>query len=335
MMQSNPNRSRERRRQNPNPNFRVEGPNWVLIAGGVLLSTLTVRLGCKLKQVFDKKRQNTPVKGNNKNIGSERGQGICEMHSNLHCFDSERCYFCVSGCGSDTNQASKPSLPKESPHNLNPPLPLVKVNGTESGIQIRSSRSEPRIQIPNLAETGMENGVMWSTSPDRLEPPRKPLNYSNSSGSPCFSESGSDIYSKREVISKLRVQLKRRDEMVMEMQAQISELQTSLNLEIAQNGNLGAQIEGLNRDLFENDREIRRLQKIVADCCVAGRDGSEMEGRMERKMEGLRREVGELREVIEGKDFLIQSYKEQKNELQEKIKDLQVKLAASQVPNIL
>jgi hypothetical protein len=38
-------------------------PNWVLVAGGVLLSTLSVRLGCKLKQMFDAKKQNSMPKG--------------------------------------------------------------------------------------------------------------------------------------------------------------------------------------------------------------------------------------------------------------------------------
>lgn len=33
-----------------------EGPNWILIAGGALLSTLSMRLGYKLKQVLDKKQ---------------------------------------------------------------------------------------------------------------------------------------------------------------------------------------------------------------------------------------------------------------------------------------
>ncbi|KAF3795093.1 hypothetical protein EJ110_NYTH05976 [Nymphaea thermarum] len=28
------------------------GPNWILIAGGALLSTLSIRLGCKLKNLF-------------------------------------------------------------------------------------------------------------------------------------------------------------------------------------------------------------------------------------------------------------------------------------------
>lgn len=35
--------------------FRGEGPNWILIAGGALLSTLSIRLGYKLKQSIDSK----------------------------------------------------------------------------------------------------------------------------------------------------------------------------------------------------------------------------------------------------------------------------------------
>lgn len=55
--------NRSIQRGKPNSNVQVEGSNWVFIAGGVLLSTLTIRLGCKLKHVFDKKQQNTPIKG--------------------------------------------------------------------------------------------------------------------------------------------------------------------------------------------------------------------------------------------------------------------------------
>lgn len=38
-------------------NFQGEGPNWVLLAGGALLSTLSIRLGFKLKQALDIKQQ--------------------------------------------------------------------------------------------------------------------------------------------------------------------------------------------------------------------------------------------------------------------------------------
>lgn len=36
-------------------NTQVEGPNWLLIAAGALLSTLSIRLGYKLKQALDSK----------------------------------------------------------------------------------------------------------------------------------------------------------------------------------------------------------------------------------------------------------------------------------------
>ena len=38
-----------------NHTTQVEGPNWILIAAGALLSTLSIRLGYKLKQALDSK----------------------------------------------------------------------------------------------------------------------------------------------------------------------------------------------------------------------------------------------------------------------------------------
>ncbi|KAK8565038.1 hypothetical protein V6N13_020164 [Hibiscus sabdariffa] len=61
----------------------------------------------------------------------------------------------------------------------------------------------PLVTVPTT-EFNKDNGVMWASSPDRLELPPKLFHHSNCSDSPCVSESGSDIYSKREVIQKLR-----------------------------------------------------------------------------------------------------------------------------------
>lgn len=43
--------------------FQGDGPNWVLIAGGALLSTLSIRLGYKLKQALDIKQQENASNG--------------------------------------------------------------------------------------------------------------------------------------------------------------------------------------------------------------------------------------------------------------------------------
>ncbi|KQK00067.1 uncharacterized protein LOC100844800 isoform X2 [Brachypodium distachyon] len=319
------------------------GPNWVLVAGGVLLSTLSVKLGCKIKQMFDTKQQDTTSK-------AKRRPGACELHSNLCRFrDQSSCYYCISGHSDGEVEVNHgPSSPLSK--SAEPSLPLVKIPGPESSKD--------------------NNGVMWISSPDRLENPRKPFQYSNNSGSPCVSESGSDIYSKREVIQKLRLHLKRRDEMIMEMQAQIADLKNSLAIQETQSSNMQSQLDAANRDMFESEREIQHLRKIIADHCVAEAlshdkqlhaghwqsdatnghanaytdssvDDPELQfmgiekkkGEVER-VEMLKREVGELKEVIGGKDFLLHSYKEQKVELCSQIRELQGKLSL-QVHNIL
>lgn len=222
----------------------------------------------------------------------------------------------------------------------------------------------PLVTVPT-PEFNKDNGVIWSSSPDRLELLPKRFHHSNCSDSPCVSESGSDIFSKREVIHKLRQQLKRRDDMIMEMQDQIVELQNSLNAQVAHSTHLQSQLDATNRDLFDSEREIQRLRKAIADHCVGnvgpngkpsmatvwpsearnGHTNGFLDGESDielpekgrgdgERIEMLRREVGELKEVIEGKEYLLLSYKEQKAELSMKIKELQQRLD-SQLPNIL
>ncbi|OQU85219.1 hypothetical protein SORBI_3004G194100 [Sorghum bicolor] len=208
-----------------------EGPNWVLVAGGVLLSTLSVKIGCKLKQLFDGKQQNNTSK-------AKRRSEACELHSDLYRFgDQTGCYYCMSGLsngGVEVKQAPASPVPKS----VESSLPLVKIPTPESSKE--------------------NSGVMWISSPDRLEDPRRPFQYSNSSGSPCVSESGSDIYSKREVIQKLRQHLKKRDEMIMEMQTQIADLKNSLNIQI-----IVLQKHSLMRNLCKLDIGIQMLQMDI------------------------------------------------------------------------
>ncbi|XP_061353292.1 uncharacterized protein LOC133298061 isoform X2 [Gastrolobium bilobum] len=291
-------------------NAQVEGPNWLLIAAGALLSTLSIRFGYKLKQALDSKpKQNATT--------TQKGTG---GNMELKCPPNGQMLSEFDGA-----------------------LPLVTVPA---------------------AEYSKENGVVWACSPDRLELPSKPFHHSNCSDSPCVSESGSDIFSKREVIQKLRQQLKRRDEMILEMQDQIAELQNSLNAQLGLSSHLQLQLEAANRGLFDSEREIQRLRKAIADHCVGhvphdksstitawpaetrnGHANGHLDGENnleppektrddDDRIEMLRRQVGELKEVIEGKEYLLQNYKEQKGELSLKIRELQQRLD-SQLPNIL
>ncbi|XP_074591418.1 uncharacterized protein LOC141847303 isoform X2 [Curcuma longa] len=279
------------------------GPNWVLVVGGALLSTLSIKLGCQLKRILDNKQQE---KGNKETWKSKanRRSSAHQLHSDIYLFaqdEGNRSQF-LSVSGADTKTGEPPEL---------------------------------------------------------LELPWKPCHHSNCSDS-CFSESGSDIYTKKEVIQKLRRQLKRRDETIMEMQSQITEMQNSLRIQMAEAGNLQVQIDAANNELFSSQQEVQRLRKVIADHHIAETrkwsplpanglvsaypdsiddleshfvvvDKGKGDGEM---VEMLKKETSELKEVIEGKDFLLKSYKEQKVELCSTIKELQEKLD-SRVPDFL
>ncbi|XP_073125076.1 uncharacterized protein [Henckelia pumila] len=288
-------------------NLQEGGPNWILVAGGALLSTLSIRLGYKLKQFLDNRQTAT------------RSQSLIGSRN------------------------------------------VVEVKQNSDG---QTEMSLPLVTVPTSV-FNEESGVMWSSSPDRLELPQKPFHQSNSSDSPCVSESGSIIFSKREVIQKLRQQLKRRDDMILEMQDQIAELQNSHSVQLSHSSHLQSLLDAANGDLFDSEREIQRLRKAIADHCVGhiisgekspnvptwpvewknghtnGFQEIERNSECSEKARGdggrielLKREVSELKELIEGKDYLLQSYKEQKSELSMKIKELQQRLD-SQLPNIL
>lgn len=74
-----------------------EGPNWILIAGGALLSTLSIRLGYKLKQTFDSRQQQ--ANANNALKGLVRS---CLLHQEVVCniiffFTFKRCVHAGNG----------------------------------------------------------------------------------------------------------------------------------------------------------------------------------------------------------------------------------------------
>uniref|UniRef100_A0A6N2LSF5 Uncharacterized protein n=1 Tax=Salix viminalis TaxID=40686 RepID=A0A6N2LSF5_SALVM len=369
-------------------NFQAERPNWILIAGGALLSTLSIRLGYKLKQTLDSKQQANASDGlkGNMNSSERRRSPSCNMHSNLYSFSQgdDVCFNCISAPsafeymfivylwlprvgvrgGIVRGGGNVPIRCEFGFESGNEGIADLKHRSNDQMLS-ESDVSLPLVMVP-AAEFTKENGVMWVSSPDRLELPPKPFSHSNCSDSPCVSESGSDIFSKREVIQKLRQQLKRRDDLILEMQDQNLELQNSLNAQLTLSSNLQLQLDAANRDLFDSEREIQRLRKAIADHCVRHVDTNDKQSTITawpsearnghangyldgdsnfeplekggggggERIQMLKREVGELKEVIEGKEYLLQSYKEQKAELSMKIKELQHRLD-SQLPNIL
>ncbi|KAF7825027.1 uncharacterized protein G2W53_023171 [Senna tora] len=316
-----------------------EGPNWLLIGAGALLTTLSIRLGYKLKQTLDSRQPQNPrnfQKENAKSCNSRKSADCC-LQSNGYSLNQDshdECFNCISGIGG-----------------------IMEMKCPPKGLMLRESDGIlPLVTLPNI-EFSKENGVIWASSPDRLELPSRPFHHSNCSDSPCVSESGSDIFSKREVIQKLRQQLKRRDNMILEMQDQLAELQTTLDTQLELSSHLHSQLDAANKDLFDSEREIQMLRKAIADHCVGqvpsavtvspaeagnfnakghldGESPEKVRDDEKERIEILRRQVGELKEVIQRKEYLLQSYKEQKKELSMKIGELQQRLD-SQLPHIL
>ncbi|KAJ0964398.1 hypothetical protein J5N97_029520 [Dioscorea zingiberensis] len=102
------------------------------------------------------------------------------------------------------------------------------------------------------------------------------------------------------------------------------DLQNTLAVQMSQTGHLKSQLESVNQVLFNSEREIQRLRKAIADHCVAERGPEEMV--RTQKADMLKKEVGKLNEVIEGKELVLHSCKEQKVVLNSKMKELQLRL---------
>ncbi|XP_021749721.1 uncharacterized protein LOC110715448 isoform X1 [Chenopodium quinoa] len=337
--------SSEARTQRPK-NVQGEGPNWVLVVGGALLSTLSVRLGFKLKQALDSKHQdNSILKGNERTAG--RRLGNCRSNSSLHSYglDENNCYNCASG----SNYHKITTFGER----------ITEVKSSSNG----PIMTEPEVSLPLVTVPTPEYSMVWVSSPERGDPPPKPFQHSSNSDSPCVSESGSDMFSKRDVIQKLRQQLKRRDDLIVEMQDQIAELQNALNAQMSHSENLQSQLDATNKELFDSEREIQRLRKAIADHCLAHGDPNEKlsattspaekrnghangylngdanfgfpeKSGDDERIQMLKKEIRGLKKIIEGKEYLLEGYKEQKDELSSKIKELQQRLD-SQLPHIL
>ncbi|CAH8322034.1 unnamed protein product [Eruca vesicaria subsp. sativa] len=146
------------------------GPFWILIAEGALLSTLSIRFGYKLKQSLDfKPRQSNASAGLKANGTSERPKSVgCCLHSHTSSSAHKNDYSCFHSIPGTVNVDGKEETNEQMVSASDTSLPLVMV------------------PAPSYSK---ENGVMWTSSPDRLELPPRPYNHhSTCSDSPCVSE---------------------------------------------------------------------------------------------------------------------------------------------------
>jgi len=244
--------------QNSMQNAPQEGLNWVVILGGTIASALSVTLGRKLKQALENNRQRDTKELNEPEGSSatKRTSGVHPMRSNL---DYGRqggvvCFHCFPGAYDGAVEM------KLGPQDAN--FQFDDRVGAHTISPQRCKLSEIQIYSESTA-----NSPLW-VSPEQLDLPNVHLHQSNSSESVCTSDTGSDVFSKRDVIHRLREQLKRRDEMILEMQAQITDQQQIISNQISQMTNLQSQLDAANRELFGTEREIQRLRKAIADHCA-------------------------------------------------------------------
>eukprot|EP01018_Ginkgo_biloba_P007673 Gb_04174 [translate_table: standard] len=393
--------------QNATQNVPHEGPNWALILGGAIVSTLSVTFGRKLKQALEMNRQrgvaDMPTETDGKS-STKLTSGICPSHSNLYCCrqDGRVCNRCLPGASDDTvdmKLGSYGAVYHFESKKDNTPGPL-------------SSPQSKLSEIPRPQAESRETSPSW-VSPEQLDLSNRPLLQSNSSESVCTSDTGSDPFTKRDVIYRLRQQLKRRDEMILEMQSQITDQQQTISSQLSHMANLQSQLDAANRDLFGAEREIQRLRKAIADHCAghsidmpcspgtvisnytsvnysANRLITNTEGpvvgcvelcnggaqlleeqksqpqrfevktpdvkpwRLEdlpcfsldknreitmhehtlQRVKELERELAELKQLVSGKNYLLEAYENQRMELCSELKELQLKLG-TQVPSVL
>eukprot|EP00252_Welwitschia_mirabilis_P012386 TRINITY_DN27420_c0_g1_i1.p1 TRINITY_DN27420_c0_g1~~TRINITY_DN27420_c0_g1_i1.p1 ORF type:complete len:373 (-),score=62.89 TRINITY_DN27420_c0_g1_i1:115-1233(-) len=364
-------------------NIPRDGIPWTIILGGAIVSTLSICVVRKLRQtfLFNSHKNAHASKDKEDACNNKDTLGACSLHSNYCTQERTACTHCILGASYGS----------------------VEMKLAPQGVvcQFENMRRNSPIVIPHQSKLselqihseGREDSPLWS--PEQLELHNGNLMLSNSSESICTSDSGSEHFSKRDVVLRLRDQLKKRDDMILEMQSQINDQLKIISNQISHITNLQSQLDSTNRDLFEAEREIQRVRKAIADHCVdhgldisnnyalvehsnksivnievpkiactdtygAHNDknqeqrlqhgdaanssdvnvlklvedldcfprGSVSQNYSSENMKNLQREIAELKESLEGKNYLLEMYEKQRLELCSQLRELQVKLAA-------
>ncbi|GLJ12473.1 hypothetical protein SUGI_0191730 [Cryptomeria japonica] len=301
---------------------QVGGPNWVIIFGGAIVSILSVKLGRKLREAIGTNWKRDDVKTLNepdRKSDTQGTLGVNPLHSRLCCYRLDgvvRNHYVSGGSHGMVEMKVGPQdavcqCENKSSHTL----ALLQQKLSEFSVPCNSRENIPLWEC--LEQHDISNGH---------------LQQSNSSESVSTSDTSPDLLTKRDVARRLRQQM---------------------------------QLDAANKDLFGAEREIQRLRKAIADHCAdqwkmhmvlqlvmpitamekltdfknrnRARDRKEAMATDEYTIESvkdLEREVAELKQLVSGKNHLLEAYERQRIELCSQLKELHLNLG-TQVGSVL
>ncbi|KAG0611559.1 hypothetical protein M758_7G149200 [Ceratodon purpureus] len=214
-----------------------EGPNWILFAGGAAVTALSYIIG--RRQKHDDRVEEREGKS-----------GKAQLANHKDGFDSG---YTSKACSRQNSFGSVDSSSLDNSTHLGLPTGLALVNGTrtgglDDGFHLNNHHDRP--QSPPSAEFSEEERSFQSSIPSAEEDVRR----NNPHGVQLARTA------KKDMVHRLRKQLKSRDEMILSMQVQISEYERNLSLSDAHVSELQSRLEESERSLSLSDAHISELQ---------------------------------------------------------------------------
>ncbi|CAM6088670.1 unnamed protein product [Calypogeia fissa] len=235
--------------------IRKEGTNWILIVGGALVAALGVMI------VRRQKTSVPPPKAVEKALLTRLKDHV--HHSGIS--------FRRESTGSRTSELSA-----ESPYSGDPfMITQTQPQSLSEGSRVGSDWGDEECSPQSPPATYYEQFAKGSCHSNRvvITPTSPPGSYrgADTSATECndltvLSPPARLGYpSRRDMVHRLRQQLKSRDEMILDMQAQISDQERLISLHQARCKDLESRLEEANNTLFESNLEIQRLRRAVAE----------------------------------------------------------------------
>ncbi|KAG6555633.1 hypothetical protein Mapa_002869 [Marchantia paleacea] len=247
--------------------IRKEGPNWVLLAGGAIVTAIGVMIvrkrrppSCEEKII--EKAVPTPGKDH-------------VQQSGLSFATTRR-----ESTGSRTSEPSTDSPFSGDAYMITHNVARSQSDGSRVGSEWGDDDcippspdcnppSPPGQYEYNYQHTQFSKGSNHSGR-TVITPTSPPGSYRETSATegndlPLSPVSRSGYSSRRDMVHRLRQQLKSRDETIHDMVAQIQDQDRTISLHQAHCRELEGRLDIATRTLFDSEREIQRLRKAVAD----------------------------------------------------------------------